>query len=125
MEDTKQYCDGLGLCLKKLGQPAWHPIETAPHDHPVLVWYDQAADPYDLRAGLTPYAVHAESGLFLKGSGRTIAQWHDAYEESNGWESGQSWTMPGAWFEQSNGDNSEYVCNALYWMEIPEGPVIK
>lgn len=104
---------------------AWQPIESAPKDVPILVWYDHDADPYYDPADpvrLTAYACHAEGGDYLGGAGVAIARWCEAYEESNGWESGQYWMMPAVWCAWFDGDNAEHVVNPLYWLPLPDAP---
>lgn len=103
----------------------WMEIETAPKDRPILVWYDHDADPYCDPANpalLTAYACHAESGDFLDGTGITIARWCEAYEESNGWEAGDSWWMPAVWCAWFDNDNADQVCNPTHWMPLPPPP---
>lgn len=103
---------------------AWQPIATAPKDQPILVWYDHDADPYqdpDNPGKLTSYACHAEGGDFLDKQGVTIARWCEAYEESDGWEAGNSWWMPAVWCAWFNGDNA-HVVNPVLWQPLPTAP---
>lgn len=56
----------------------WQPIETAPKDIDILVWFDHEADPYQDPSDqnrLTDYAALAENGDFLGGSGVAVAKW--------------------------------------------------
>lgn len=100
-------------------------METAFKDTPVLVWYDHNADPYQDPSDpnkLTDYACHAEGGDYLDGQGVAIARWCEGYEESNGWEAGDSWWMPAAWFAWVNGDYGDQVVFPIAWMPLPEPP---
>ena len=103
----------------------WQPIETAPKDRIILVYYDHKADPYqDPRnpSKLTDYACHAEGGDFLNWKGVAIAKWSYGWHEDNGWESGQEWWMPAAWFAWFNDDYADHVCNPTHWMPLPASP---
>lgn len=103
----------------------WQPIETAPHDRPILVWYDHDADLYhhpEKKDHLTDYAIHAESGDFLSGSGICVACWNDGYHEQEDWEAGVSYWMPPVWLAQLDGDNTDYACNPTHWQPLPEPP---
>lgn len=103
----------------------WQPIESAPRDKPVLVWYDHDADPYqhpEKEGLLTDYATHAEGGDFLSGIGICIAQWNEGYHESEGWESDISYWMPPVWLAQLDGDNTDYAVNPTHWIPLPEPP---
>lgn len=102
----------------------WQPIESAPRDEqsPILVCYDHDADPYqdpEDSKRLTDYAAIAEGGDFLAGKGVTIAVWREGYHDSDGWESAQSYWVPGGWFAYLNGDATDYVVNAIRWMPVP------
>jgi len=101
----------------------WQPIETAPKDRDILVWYDHDADPYhhpDNPNLLTDYAAWADSGDFLAGRGVAIARWQDAEWESVD-EYGNGYWLPSAWFAFES-DDYERVCNATHWMPLPESP---
>ena len=102
----------------------WQPIETAPKNKPILVWYDHDADPYhDANSGkLTDYACHAEGGDFLSGKGVTIAKWSEGWHESEGWESPVEYCMPAVWSAWFNGDYADHVCFPLFWQPLPEPP---
>jgi len=102
---------------------SYQPIETAPHDRPVLVYYDHDADTYQDPANpgrLTDYAANAEGWDYLDGRGVTIAHWADSHEENDGWEAANSYTIPACWLAWLNGDMTEYAVNALLWAEIPQ-----
>lgn len=99
------------------------PIETAPKDRDVLVWYDHDKDPYQDPSGLnmlTPYATLAEGIDCLYGSGFAIARWHPQF-----WESediyGSGYWMPAAWFALES-DEYARVCNPILWWELPPTP---
>jgi hypothetical protein len=103
----------------------WMPIETADRNEkvPVLVEFNHDADPYydpDDPNRLTNYAANAEGGDYLAGAGVTVAIWRDGYHESDGWESGNSYWMPGGWFAYLNDDATDYAVNATRWMPMPE-----
>lgn len=104
----------------------WQPIETAPKDRPVLVWFDHDADTYqdpDNPNKLTAYACHADGGDYMTGAGVVIAKWSEGWEESDGWESANgSYWMPAVWSAWFNGDYADHVVNALYWMPLPDAP---
>lgn len=107
---------------------AWSPIETARKDEtkPILVYFDHDADPYQNPADparLTDYAAIAEGGCFLTGKGVAIAVWRDGYHDSDGWESANSYWVPGGWFAWLDGDAADQVCNALFWQPLPEPPL--
>lgn len=97
----------------------WLPIETAPKDRDVLVWFDHKADPYQDPHNpdrLTNYAAWAEGGDFLEGKGWAIAQWHPQYFEAED-EYGNGYWMPEAWFAREDGDYAR-VCNPLFWQPL-------
>jgi len=101
----------------------WQPIETAPKDDDVLVWFDHSSDPYrdpHNADNLTDYAAWAESGDFLDGHGWAIARWFPRFWESVD-EYGSGYWMPPAWFAREHGDY-ERVCNATHWMPLPKPP---
>lgn len=104
----------------------WQPIDTAPIDRDILVWYDHDADPYqdpdnpDNPDRLTPYATWAESGQFLSGSGICIARHHPQYYVDEG-DFGQSYHLPAAWFAREM-DEYDRVVNPTHWMPLPEAP---
>ena len=105
--------------------PEWQPIETAPKDADILVWYDHNADKYveDEKTGrLTDYAALAEGGTFLDGSGFTIAKWQDRQWESED-EYGSGFWLPAGWFSKGDDKYYEVVCNAIYWWHLPSQPV--
>lgn len=102
----------------------WQPIEKAPRDCPILVWYDHEADPYqdpDVPYKLTDYAANAEGGEFLDGVGVTVAKWVDQVWEAQD-EYGSGFWLPAGWFSRGDFDHYEVVCNATHWMPIPEAP---
>jgi hypothetical protein len=101
----------------------WQPIETAPKDTDVLVWFDHAADPYQDPLNpdkLTDYAVWAEGGDFLDGKGWTIAKWFPQEWQSED-EYGTGYWMPAAWFASEGGDYQR-VCNPIYWQPLTKPP---
>lgn len=105
----------------------WQPIDSAPKDEavPLLVWFDHDADTYqdpNNPGYLTDYAAVAEGGDFLSGSGVAIVVWREGYHDSDGWESAQSYWVPGGWFAYLNGDATDYIANAVDWMPLPSGP---
>lgn len=105
----------------------WQPIETALKDEavPILVWFDHDADTYYDPADpmrLTDYAAIAEGGDYFKGSGVAVAIWRDGYHDSDGWESANSYWVPGGWFDFHDGDAADQVVNATHWMPLPAPP---
>ena len=101
----------------------WQPIETAPKDQDVLVWYDHEADPYHDPANphrLTDYAAWAESVNFKDGKGIAIARWFPEQWESVD-EYGGGYLLPAWWFVSENNDY-EWVCNPTHWMPLPPPP---
>ena len=102
----------------------WQPIDSAPKDIEILVWYDHHADPYfepNDRSKLTSYAANAESGEFLDGRGVTVANWQPQIWESTDEYGGGYW-LPGGWFAKGDFGHFETVCNATHWMPLPEPP---
>lgn len=63
------------------GDLQWQPIETAPKNHPIWVYYDHDADPHyietlvDGRQILSVYAAHAEGLSCKTGQGQCAAVW--------------------------------------------------
>lgn len=106
----------------------WQSIDSAEKDEtvPILVWFDHDADtcndPRDMMR-LTDYAANAEGGDYLSGKGVALAVWRNGYPESEGWESGDSYWVPGGWFAWLNGDATDYAVNALWFMPLPTPPV--
>lgn len=105
----------------------WQDISSAPKDGktPILVWFDHEADPYTDPANpqrLTDYAANAESGDYFAGKGVAIAVWRDGYHDSDGWESGNEYWVPGHWFGYHNGDATDHAVNALFWKPLPPPP---
>jgi hypothetical protein len=101
----------------------WQPIETAPKDRDILVWFDHEADPYQDPENpdrLTDYAAWAESGDFMAGKGVCIAKWSPAFWESVD-EYGAGYWLPAWWFAKQFGDY-EYPCNPTHWMPLPDPP---
>lgn len=101
----------------------WQPIETAPRDENLLLWFDHEADPYQDPQEpnkLTPYACWAESGDFLDGKGVCIGKWFPPHFEAED-EYGTGYWMPAAWFAFEGGD-WERVCNPTHWIPLPEPP---
>ncbi len=105
----------------------WQDIASAPKeaDKPILVWFDHEADSYydpQNPMFLTDYAANAEAGDFLPGKGVALAVWRDGYNETESWESGISYWVPGGWFAWFNGDAADHVVKATHWMPVPESP---
>ena len=101
----------------------WQPIETAPKNTDVLVWYDHEADPYQdphNPGKLTAYAVWAESVDSLDGKGVAIARLMPPFWEGVD-EYGTGYWLPEAWFTQEYA-GYERVCNPTHWMPLPEPP---
>lgn len=101
----------------------WRPIETAPRDKDILVWYDHDKDTYQCKENpdrLTDYAVWAESGDFVDGRGVQIAKWQEQHWESTD-EYGSGYYLPAFWFAKFNGDY-EIVINPTHWMPLPTPP---
>ena len=97
----------------------WQPIETAPKNVDVLVWYDHDADPYfdpSNPHSLTAYASWADGGPFMAGKGYAIAKWHPQFWESTD-EYGSGYWLPPAWFAAEN-DDYERVCNPTHWKPL-------
>ena len=100
----------------------WQPIETAPKDKTIWVWYDHDADPYSVPDDpdkLTDYAAWAEGGGYAAGKGQCVALWFPQSWESTD-EYGSGYWMPGAWFAAFLG--YETVVNPTHWMPLPEEP---
>lgn len=104
----------------------WQPIDTAPRDRDVLVWFDHKADTYrDLNnpSLLTDYAAHADGGAFLDGSGVTIAKWHCQQWEAED-EYGSGYWLPAGWFSRGDFSDYEVACNPTHWMPLPTPPEV-
>jgi hypothetical protein len=110
----------LAGCASQEGT-GWLPIAKAEKNEevPLLVYYDHGADPYQDPADptrLTDYAVHAEGGDYLAGTGVALVVWREAYWQSEGWEHPQpDYLMPGAWWEYGGGDATDRVVNPVMW----------
>lgn len=105
----------------------WQPIETAKKDEktPILAWFDHGADPYQDPENpdrLTEYSSVAEGGDFLGGKGVAMVVWRDGYHDSDGWESANSYWVPGGWFAWLDGDATDHIANATHWMPLPKPP---
>lgn len=102
----------------------WQPIETAPKDKDILVWFDHDADPYQDQENpmmLTDYGANAESGEYLDGRGATIARWQPQLWEADDEYGGGHW-LPAGWFSRGDFSHYEIVCNATHWQPLPEAP---
>jgi len=102
----------------------WQPIETAPRDIDILVWFDHEADPYQDPSdqnNLTDYAALAEVLAFLDGSGVTVAKWYPQQWEAQD-EDGDGFWLPSGWFSRGDFPHYETVCNPTHWMLLPEPP---
>lgn len=102
----------------------WQPIETAPRDVEILVWFDHEADPYQDPKDplkLTDYGANTEAGEFLEGRGVTVAKWQDRIWESED-EYGSGYWLPAGWFSRGDFHHYEVVCNATHWMPLPQPP---
>ena len=102
----------------------WQPIETAPKDRDILVWFDHDADPYhdpNDNNRLTDYAAWAEAGGFMDGRGFCVAKWQPEHWESVD-EYGAGYLLPAYWFAKEN-DDYERVVNPVRWLPVnpPEG----
>ena len=101
----------------------WQPIDTAPKDREILVWYDHDADPHQDPKNpkkLTDYAAHTEGGDFMYGKGCCIvtyapAEWENTDEYGSGF-----WLTP-VWLAYVG--SHEVACNATHWMPLPEPPI--
>ena len=101
----------------------WQPIETAPKDQDILVWFDHEADPYQDHNNpekLTDYAAWAECGEVLHGRGLCIAKWFQQQWEACDEYGGGFW-MPPCWFAYYRNDY-EVACNPTHWMPLPAPP---
>lgn len=129
LNKAQRNADLADMCDKALTASAttWLPMSMAPRPDknapPILVKFDHDADPYQDPADptrLTPYAANAEGGDHLPGKGVCIAVWSPDREESEGWESGIVYTVPGWWFEFADGDCTERAVNPIGWLPLPE-----
>ena len=101
----------------------WQPIETAPKDQDILVWYDHGADRYiedEATGRLTDYGAWAEGGDFMDKKGICIAKWFEPHWEAED-EYGNGYWLPAMWFCKEN-DDYPRVCNATHWMPLPGAP---
>lgn len=102
----------------------WLPIETAPKNQLILVYYDHGSDPYqdpNDPARLTDYAAWAESGDFMDGKGFCLAKWFPPHWESVD-EYGGGYMLPAWWFAAEN-DDFERPVNPTHWMPLPTPPL--
>ena len=102
----------------------WQPINSAPLDCPVLVFYDHDADPYqdpERPERLTDYATNYEALGGLTGKGICVAHWAPPFWESTD-EYGSGFLIPGCWLAWQDGDYTDLVCNPTHWMPMPAPP---
>lgn len=98
----------------------WQPIETAPKDRDILVWFDHDADPYFEQNDshrLTDYAANAEACGYLQGRGYAIAKWMPPEFEATD-EYGSGFEIPAGWFSRGDYGDYENACNALRWTPL-------
>lgn len=102
----------------------WQPIETAPKDEDIIVWFDHDADPYqdpENPMRLTDYGANAETCEFLDGKGVTVARWQPQCWEAED-EYGSGYWLPACWFSRGDFSHYEVVCNATHWQPLPKPP---
>jgi hypothetical protein len=106
----------------------WKPIDTAPEDEDILVWFDHDRDKtvgaID-RSSRTDYAENVEYGDHASGSGIVVARYVGPYIMSEeDWASGNRETIdiqiPGCWVAKTGDEYRNVVCNALFWMPLPK-----
>lgn len=96
----------------------WQPIDTAPKDRPIWVYYDHDEDPGWVDDTMTEYCCYAEAGVNKTGKGQVEAVWFDGEIQENEYN-GDRYLDPGWWFI-NDGDGT--AINATHWRELPPPP---
>ena len=102
----------------------WQPIETAPLDESILVWFSHERDHtvgMAERSERSAYAENAYMGNFAVGEGIAVAKYVEHYDfEEVAFDGGvDTITVPGCWVVVVGIESTEIACNALFWMPLP------